>query len=241
MNKINDYIRQRVETDKDSSLDGFNGILAKEIKTKFKQTLTPSAVRNRRLRMGLTGKGRTADEQIDYDRKEKSSSRERQDERRKYLKLIEKMDALEKELLASYAIKDGIKPYSFEYKIGSKDSEATAVVLASDWHIEELVKRETVNGLNEYNLKIAEQRIHEFFQNTLKLVETQQHSVKINTLVLALLGDIISGNIHTELLENCQLRPIEAIIMAENLLIGGINYLLNNSKLNLVIPCHVGN
>lgn len=241
MNKINDYIKQRVETDKDSFSEGFNEILAKEIKTKFKKTLSPNAVRSRRLRMGLTGKGRTAEEQIAFDRQEKSSSRERSDERRKYLKLIEKMDALEKELAASYAIKDGIKPYSFEYKVGTKDSEATAVVLMSDFHIEEEVRPETINHLNKYTLDIAQKRVQQLFQNTLKLVETQQHSVKIDTLVVALLGDIISSNIHEALLEINQLTPIEAIIMGENLIIGGIDYLLKNSKLNLVIPCHVGN
>lgn len=241
MDNINNYIKQRVGNDKDSSSNGFNEILAKEIKTKFKKTITANAVRTRRLRMGLTGKVRTAEEQITFDRKEKSSSRDRQDERRKYLRLIDKMDALEKELSASYAIKNGIKPYSFEYKIGSKDSEATAVVLMSDFHIEEEVKPETINHLNKYTLDIARKRVSQLFQNTLKLVETQQHSVKIDTLVVALLGDIISSNIHEALLEINQLTPIEAIIEGENLLIAGIQYLLDNSKLNLIIPCHVGN
>lgn len=155
--------------------------------------------------------------------------------------LIEEKERLQKELNASLEIKRSIKPYAFNYKISKNDSEATAVVLASDFHIEEEVKANTVNFLNEYNLAIAEKRVAEFFQNTLKLVQTQQHAVKIDTLVLALLGDVISSSIHDALLEINQLRPIEAIIMAENLIIAGINYLLKNSKLNLVIPCHVGN
>lgn len=241
MKTINDYIKERVSSDANSSVDGFNEKLAKEIFTKFKKKLSPQAVRNRRLRMGLTGKGRTAEEQIDYDQKETLSSRQRANENKKYKILLQRNDELKKELEASLAIKSGIRPHSFEYKVSQNDSEATAVVLASDFHIEELVLSKTVNGLNNYNLEIAQKRVTEFFQNTLKLVETQQHSVRINTLVVALLGDIISGNIHDELLENCQLRPVEAIIMAENLLIGGIDYLLKNSKLNLIIPCHVGN
>jgi len=107
--------------------------------------------------------------------------------------------------------------------------------------LEELVNPAKVNGLNAYNLKIAEQRAEQFFQNTVKLIKKEQNATKIDTLVLALLGDFISGNIHTELLENCQLRPIEAIIFAENLLVAGIEYLLKNTELNLIIPCSVGN
>lgn len=241
MKTINDYIKERVSSDKDSSADGFNEKLAKEIFTKFKKKLSINAIRNRRLRMGLTGKGRTTEEQIDYDQKEALSSRQRASENKKYKTLLQRNDELKKELEASLAIKAGIKPYSFEYKVSKNDSEATAVVLMSDFHVEEEVDPKTINYLNKYTLEIAEKRVKQLFQNTLKLVETQQHSVKIDTLVVALLGDIISSNIHDALLEINQLRPIEAIIFAENLVISGIQYLLDNSKLNLVIPCHVGN
>jgi hypothetical protein len=178
---------------------------------------------------------------VDKVSKEKKLKTEANQSKKQVQFLIDERTRLEKELAASLEIKRAIRPYSFSHKISKNDSEATAVVLASDWHIEEEVKANTVNNLNSYNLIIAEKRVTEFFQNTLKLVETQQHAVKINTLVLALLGDVISSSIHDALLEINQLRPIEAIIMAENLIIGGINYLLDNSKLKLVIPCHVGN
>jgi hypothetical protein len=238
---INDYIKQRVATDEDSSSKGFNEKLAGEILAKFKTKLDKNAIRNRRRRMGLTGKGRTVEQQIDYDQRTTLSDRQRNSENRKYKTLLQKNDELKKELEASLSMKSGIKPYSFEYKVSKNDSEATAVVLMSDFHLEERVEAKTVNGLNNYDLNIAEKRVKELFQNTLKLVETQQYSVKIDTLIIALLGDIISSNIHDALLEINQLRPIEAIIFAENLVIGGIQYLLDNSKLNLVIPCHVGN
>lgn len=240
-NKINDYISKRVAEDDKSSSKGFNDKLVVEIYAKFKTKLTSNGVRNRRRRMGLTGKAKSVDEQIAIDQNETFSSRERASDNKKYKALLQKNDELKKELEASYQMKAAIKPNSFEYKVSRNDSEATAVVLMSDWHVEEEVDPKTVNYLNKYTLEIAERRVTQLFQNTLKLVETQQHSVKIDTLVVALLGDIISSNIHDALLEINQLRPIEAIIFAENLVIGGIQYLLDNSKLNLVIPCHVGN
>jgi hypothetical protein len=129
----------------------------------------------------------------------------------------------------------------YEYKPLTSDTESVAVVLASDWHIEERVRPEVVNGLNNFSVNIARKRAEQFFQNTLKLVEKERYATKIDTLVLALLGDFISGNIHEELLENCELQPIDAMIEAENMILSGIQYLLDNSDLRLIIPCHVGN
>jgi len=245
--EINDFIKKRVGEDSRAYDPGFNKILSNEIQKKFKVTLSTNAVRNRRLRIGLTGKPKEEElplspqEKILRDRQVRKLQAKDKEDSSKYKEALKQVEALEREIEASLQIKNGISPFVIEHKLSLNDSEATAVVLASDWHLEEQVKPETVNGLNKYTLAIAEKRVMEFFQNTLKLVETQQHSVRIETLVIALLGDIISGNIHEELLENCQVTPIEAIIIAENLVISGINYILNNSKLNLVILCHVGN
>ncbi len=65
--------------------------------------------------------------------------------------------------------------------------------------------------------------------------------MKIDTLVLALLGDFFSGNIHEELLAACEVGPQDAMLFAQNLVASGIEYLLKNSKLKLVVPCTVGN
>lgn len=183
----------------------------------------------------------TLEEQIEMDKEKKEKLEEKKVNQKKYNFLIDENEQLKKELEASLALKEHISPVVYEYQPVSNDTESVAVVLASDWHIEERVKSQTVNGLNNFSLRIAEQRVEQFFQNTLKLVENQQTATKIDTLVLALLGDFISGNIHEELLENCEVPPIEAAILAENLIIGGIEYLLKNSNLKLIIPCHVGN
>lgn len=183
----------------------------------------------------------TAKEQTEQY-KEQFDKKKEQEGSHKLLKfLVEDNDRLKTELDASIKAKEGIKPYYYEYRVDDKIGESVAVAVASDWHIEETVKPETVNGLNKYTLNIADQRAEQFFINTLKLVKKEQNESKIETLVLALLGDFITGNIHEEFLETCSLRPIEAIIKAENIVIGGIDYLLKNSDLNLIIPCAVGN
>ncbi len=208
--------------------------------------IAESTLRKRARKLGLPvkiGKQTTknADEIIEQHKTKIMDNKKIHEEQKAIKKLLEKNEKLQQELEASLEIKKGINPYVFELNVSSKLGEAVAVVVASDWHIEEEVEPATVNGLNKYTLEIAQKRAEQFFQNTLKLVEKEQNATIIDTLVIALLGDFISSNIHDALLEINQLRPIEAMIMAENLLIGGIDYLLANSKLKLIIPCHVGN
>ena|SRR5690348_8875052 len=69
-------------------------------------------------------------------------------------------------------------------KKNSKKLQATAVALASDWHVEECVDSATVNGKNEYNPTIAETRAQKFFEGVMWLVEHHRKSIDIDNLVL---------------------------------------------------------
>jgi len=133
-------------------------------------------------------------------------------------------------------------PQSYKIKRTTKDKlEAVAVIVASDWHAEEKVDPKKTNGLNEFNLEIADQRINRFFNNTLRLLKITERDTRINDYVLALLGDFISGNIHEDIVENVALKPIEAILWVQDRIRAGIEFLLNNTKKNWTIVCHSGN
>lgn len=200
------------------------------------------ATKKKNSKKNLNKKNLTSAEQIRYDRQLFSAKSEGKASQKKYRLLLQENDYLQKKLDIALQLKASKRtPIVFEHKIGTIDSEAVAFAIASDWHIEETVRPETVDNLNSYSVAIAEKRIEQFFQNTLKLVRKEQKATKIDTLVLALLGDFISGNIHDELLENCSLRPADAIVHVEKLILAGIKYLLQHSELKLVIPCHVGN
>ncbi len=213
--------------------------------SKVKHTALSVRSRYRKIKLPKKKRGNfteyTPQESIKLHKEKAHERDEKKHNERKFKFLVEENERLEKELNASLEIKKGLNPVFIEKKVSANDTEAVAVILASDFHLEENVKPETVNGLNKFNLQIAEERVKQFFQNSLKLLLKEQQNAKIDTLVLALLGDFISSNIHEELLENTGLRPIEAIIFAENLLIGGIDYILENSDVKLIIPCHVGN
>ena len=155
--------------------------------------LSKDAVRGRGKRMHLPSLGNAnklyakevaPEVLVQKDREKLSYVKEKQINSQKIKLLIDENDKLKTELEASLQIKQAINPFEFDYTISDNQSEATAVVLASDFHLEETVRPETVNGLNKFDLKIAERRVQEFFQNTLKLVQKEQHSTKINTLVL---------------------------------------------------------
>lgn len=114
--------------------------------------------------------------------------------------------------------------------IGSKGTarEATAIALASDWHMEELVTLEQTNGLNSHNLTTADTRARWFFKNTTKLVVKESRSTNIKNLILWIGGDMISGSIHGDLAEGNELGPMDAIALAQDTLAGGIEQLLKD-------------
>lgn len=178
-------------------------------------------------------------EAIERDLRESKLTKEKRSTDTKYRLLKDKVAELETELDAVKRIKDTdvftIKPHK------GHDGEATAIALASDFHAEERVDPFTVNGLNAYTLDIASERFNRFFVNVGRLIAAKKKSIAVNTLILALLGDFITGNIHEELVETAQLPPIEAAIFVKNHLASGIRHLLDSTEVNIVLPCHSGN
>lgn len=133
------------------------------------------------------------------------------------------------------------EPFVIEPSTSKTISESAAVMQLSDWHIEEEVDPNTVNSINKFNLDIAKHRIEHTFKRGLKLIQLKEKDTKIKTIIVILGGDFITGNIHEENLENCQLQPIKAILLAMQYLCSGIDFLLNNTNFRLVFVSVMGN
>lgn len=88
---------------------------------------------------------------------------------------------------------------------------ATVIVALSDWHVEERVDPATVNGLNDYDLDVADKRIAELSERFATLLEHQRQLVKVPRVVVWLGGDFLSGHIHPDTAELAQLPPLSAI------------------------------
>ncbi len=179
-------------------------------------------------------------DQIAADRRHAVAHIEQSGLRKKYHEALKHLAQAEAERDAAFAMADP-QPCVIEPKYGSGTSEATVVVLASDWHAEERVDPKRINGLNEFNLDIADERITTFFQATQRLTRLLQQDVKIETLILGMLGDFISGDIHEEVAEVCLLPPMEAIEFVQERVVGGLDFLLEHTTMNLHLKCHVGN
>lgn len=115
--------------------------------------------------------------------------------------------------------------YSFNVKIKNGGSKY-AIALFSDAHIEETVNPDSVLGLNEYNIKIAEERIQKYFVNLVNALNEDN----VENLIFASLGDTISSFIHDELAQNNSLTPIEATFKAQSLIYSGLEYIVENSS-----------
>ncbi len=122
----------------------------------------------------------------------------------------------------------------------SKKTESTMVALVSDWHIGMTVDPNVVPR-NTFNLDIARHRATLYFQRLVKMLDLEQHEVVVNEVVLALLGDFIDGALRVDSMETAGTQPAQQTVIAFDLLVAGIEYILDNTHVTLTIPCIVGN
>lgn len=155
-------------------------------------------------------------------------------------KLVKDLMAKEEELAAFKAMPSSPKPISVPSKVNAKQRKAVATLLCSDWHIEEEVDPATVNGLNAYNLEIAAKCITRLAEGFSWMLTDPRFDVR--TAVVALLGDLLSGYIHPELVEGNLLSPQEAQIWLIDHIEGMLRQILATTDLErIIVPCHSGN
>lgn len=159
---------------------------------------------------------------------------------KKYSAALDQVRTLSNALEAAIGLKAVTKTHKIA-KSKSTGGEATAFMVASDWHVEEVVKPGQVNGVNEYNVDIARQRADNFFANGVRLVKLFQQGTRIDNIVVPLLGDFISGNLHEDSMEKNGLGVMEAIEFAKELIASGIKHILENTDCKITLVCHSGN
>ena len=129
----------------------------------------------------------------------------------------------------------------FNRAVKGKPRGVAVVAPATDWHVEERVTLEGTNGKNEFNLDIAETRIRRFYQKVLELIDWQNHLAPVVEIWHPLLGDLLSGYIHEDLVESNSLSPTEACVFLQEMICSGIDFWLRKTKLPIFIPTCVGN
>jgi hypothetical protein len=120
--------------------------------------------------------------------------------------------------------------------------EGTALVLASDWHVEQEVVPEAVAGRNRYNLKISKARMQNFFEAFVWAVKQQSDTYKIRDIIPWLGGDFIQNFLHEDDVENNLLPPLAAIRYWLGEAIEGFEFLLKSLDFErALVPMNDGN
>ncbi len=120
--------------------------------------------------------------------------------------------------------------------------QATYIMAASDWHLEERVRPEMVGFRNEYNPEIAQDRAERFFKSNLKMLNAARAAWTIDQVVFWIGGDIITGWIHEENESENYLSPSEATRMALDVMTRGIRFMLDHYDAErILIPTSSGN
>lgn len=113
-------------------------------------------------------------------------------------------------------------------------------LFCSDWHYGEVVRPDEINGKNSYNIQIANRRIQSLVASTVKLLKNHITNPEYPGIILALGGDMLSGDIHEELSETNE-EPMMKILMA---LYGKMIWVIDNLRAEfgrVFIPVVAGN
>ena len=114
------------------------------------------------------------------------------------------------------------------------------VTLWSDWHWGEVVRKEELGGVNEFNRAIAKARLQKLLKTTINLANNHMGAVTMPGIVVCLGGDMISGNIHEELAQTNDGFLQESVLEVQDELAGALTVLADHFG-HVYVPCVVGN
>jgi len=165
--------------------------------------------------------------------KQRSQVRCLRQEKNEAIKKVQELEAQLNLHLTLDKVAKEILPHKIEIRKAKGKKEATAFTLAGDWHYEEEVRPESINGLNEFNLKIAKTRTDRYFERTLKLLNMCRKESYIKKMVAVALGDFITGWIHDDLISPT--TPPEALLLVFEAWLSGLKFWLDNADLDELI------
>ena len=151
-------------------------------------------------------------------------------------------DRLERELGILAKVGERSAPPTWLTKVpgSGRKHHATAWLMLSDLHLDEVVEPDQVMYTNMYNRQIALGRLERTFNNFLKVTKEHWSSVNYDGCVLALGGDLFSGDIHDELKETNEDTMLGSLDFWIDHLAAGIGLLADEFGA-VHVPCVVGN
>lgn len=123
-----------------------------------------------------------------------------------------------------------------------KVNASVPMTIWSDWHYGEVVRPEEVGGVNSFNAEIAKQRITALVDTTIDLCFNHAGRATANYpgIVVALGGDMISGDLHEELFATNDRTTQQCINDLTDILASALETLADTFS-KVFVPCVVGN
>jgi hypothetical protein len=194
----------------------------------------------RQSRRDAKAKGLTADSVVEANAEERLRTQLKiaEGEIKRITKANETADAIRKEL---YGLASQVPaPPTWLTKKRPAGLPGVPMAMWSDWHYGEVVRKEEVGGVNEFDRAIAKQRIQRLVNVTLDLALHHMVKPQYPGIVICLGGDMVSGNIHEELTQSND-GPINVTLLElQEQLIAAISTMADNFG-NVFVPCVVGN
>ena len=182
--------------------------------------------------------------------RENSSWADKLSEANDRIKELEAMAFSEQEekLTSDYIKRKILKLKNLEPKIpkwliktsSKKKFAGVPTLFASDWHWGEIVDPNQINGVNEYNMTIAQNRAKQMIEKAVDLLKNHVAHSDYPGIVYVLGGDMVSGDIHEELQATNEKEIMPTVIDLFGVLIWCINTLANEFG-NVFVPCVSGN
>ncbi|MFW6039285.1 MAG: hypothetical protein ACOC9P_02280 [bacterium] len=122
----------------------------------------------------------------------------------------------------------------------SKSSPGTPFLSLGDWHAGERVNPDEIDGLNEYDLEIFHRRAKHVVDKAVDLLKHHMVNPVYPGIVVGLLGDMVSGDIHKELQETNELATIPTVLDVVGVLRQSLEYLADHCG-RVHVVCVVGN
>lgn len=179
----------------------------------------------------------------DLDTKIESARAARNDANKKYKKSLKINEELRNKIDIILEVDNPeLKPVILKPTSSKRKHEAIANIVAGDWHCEEQINPEAVNYLNEYNPSIARQRVINFMEKAVRLINIERTAININEAVLAFLGDLFGAAFKEDLsMTNFKTSP-DALLFCFDLCVMVIDYIWKYGGLKkLTIICKTGN
>jgi len=135
-----------------------------------------------------------------------------------------------------------VKKYKHRKPTGKIKGNSVQSMIAplTDTHIGDNVELEEMMGLNEYNIDIFNKRLYGWANQVVTLAELRRNSAEVGELIVPMLGDMISGDIHEELARTNNDHCMGQRRGGANLISEALRFIAPHFD-KVRVPCVVGN